>query len=79
MANFKIPTINNEPNVRFIYHSIGSVANGRTQQHYAKGSVDRQKLQDAVTQMKSKAPIQVPVAVGGQHVRKAQQSKFVMI
>jgi 1-pyrroline-5-carboxylate dehydrogenase len=54
MANFKIPTINNEPN-----------------QHYAKGSVDRQKLQDAVTQMKSKAPIQVPVAVGGQHINNS--------
>ncbi|KAF2651925.1 delta 1-pyrroline-5-carboxylate dehydrogenase-like protein [Lophiostoma macrostomum CBS 122681] len=54
MANFKIPTVNNEPN-----------------QHYTKGSVDRQKLQDALTQIKQKAPIEVPIAVGGQHINNS--------
>ncbi|KAF1951504.1 delta 1-pyrroline-5-carboxylate dehydrogenase-like protein [Byssothecium circinans] len=51
IANFKIPTINNEPN-----------------QHYYKGSVDRQKLQDAVAALKRRMPINVPLAVGGQEI-----------
>ncbi|KAJ4301844.1 1-pyrroline-5-carboxylate dehydrogenase [Kalmusia sp. IMI 367209] len=51
IANFKVPTINNEPN-----------------QHYAKGSVDRQKLQNAVAALKQRTPLDVPLAVGGQHI-----------
>ncbi|PVI02059.1 delta 1-pyrroline-5-carboxylate dehydrogenase-like protein [Periconia macrospinosa] len=51
IANFKVPTINNEPNL-----------------HYAKGSVDRQKLQDAIVALKKRTPIQVPLALGGQEI-----------
>lgn len=52
LANFKIPTVNNEPN-----------------QHYAKGSVDRQKLQDAVARMTKQGPVEVPLAVGGEYIK----------
>ena len=48
------------------------VANLLTQQHYAKGSVDRQKLQDAVARMKKQGPVQVPLAIGGEYVRDAE-------
>ncbi|KAF2018775.1 delta 1-pyrroline-5-carboxylate dehydrogenase-like protein [Aaosphaeria arxii CBS 175.79] len=51
IANFKVPTINNEPN-----------------QHYTKGSVDRQKLQSAIATLKKQIPVEVPLAIGGQHV-----------
>ncbi|KAH7130744.1 delta 1-pyrroline-5-carboxylate dehydrogenase-like protein [Dendryphion nanum] len=54
IANFQVPTINNEPN-----------------QHYAKGSVDRQKLQDAISALKKRTPLEVPLAVGGQHVKNS--------
>lgn len=48
------------------------VANLFTQQHYAKGSVDRQKLQDAVARMKKQGPVQVPLAIGGEYVRNPE-------
>ncbi|CAI6240101.1 unnamed protein product [Periconia digitata] len=54
IANFKVPTINNEPN-----------------QHYTKGSVDRQKLQDAVAALKKRTPLQVPLALGGQEINNS--------
>ncbi|KAF2787848.1 delta-1-pyrroline-5-carboxylate dehydrogenase 1 [Melanomma pulvis-pyrius CBS 109.77] len=52
IANFKVPTINNEPN-----------------QHYTKGSVDRQKLQDAIAALKKQSPLDVPLAVGGHYIK----------
>ncbi|KAF1930971.1 delta 1-pyrroline-5-carboxylate dehydrogenase [Didymella exigua CBS 183.55] len=54
IANFKIPTINNEPN-----------------QHYTKGSVDRQKLQDAIAALKKKGAVTVPLAIGGEHINNS--------
>lgn len=44
-------------------------ANYALQQHYTKGSVDRQKLQDAIAALKKKGAVQVPLAIGGEHVR----------
>ncbi|KAF2472134.1 delta-1-pyrroline-5-carboxylate dehydrogenase 1 [Lindgomyces ingoldianus] len=54
IANFKVPTVNNEPN-----------------KHYTKGSEDRQKLQDAVAALKKQAPLEVPLAVGGQYIKSS--------
>ena len=44
------------------------LANPSYQQHYTKGSVDRQKLQDAIAALKKKGAVQVPLAIGGEHV-----------
>jgi 1-pyrroline-5-carboxylate dehydrogenase len=41
------------------------------QQHYTKGSVDRKKLQDAIAALKKKGAVQVPLAIGGEHVSLA--------
>lgn len=38
------------------------------QQHYAKGSVQRQNLTAAIERLQSKGPFQVPVVVNGSHV-----------
>lgn len=48
IANFKIPTVTNEPN-----------------KHYGKGSTDRESLAAAVSALKSKAPVEIPVVVSG--------------
>ncbi len=37
--------------------------------HYAPGSAERQKLQDALEEMQAAAPFQVPAFVGGKEVR----------
>ncbi|ORY13732.1 delta 1-pyrroline-5-carboxylate dehydrogenase-like protein [Clohesyomyces aquaticus] len=52
IANFKVPTVSNEPNL-----------------HYAKGSAARQQLQNAVEALKKQAPLEVPLAVGGQYIK----------
>lgn len=39
------------------------------QQHYAKGSAQREGLTAAVEKLKGKLPLQVPVVVGGKEVR----------
>jgi 1-pyrroline-5-carboxylate dehydrogenase len=68
LANFKVPNINNEPNVRIKGIFFESIAAKVHQQHYAKGSVDRQKLQDAIAALKKRGAVQVPLAIGGEHV-----------
>ncbi|RMZ69028.1 Delta-1-pyrroline-5-carboxylate dehydrogenase mitochondrial [Pyrenophora seminiperda CCB06] len=45
--------------------------NNEPNQHYAKGSVDRQKLQDAVARMKQQGPVQVPLAIGGEYINNS--------
>ncbi|KAE9986582.1 hypothetical protein EG328_005191 [Venturia inaequalis] len=37
--------------------------------HYEKGSVDRQKLADAVAAIKKQSPITVPIVVGGKQIK----------
>lgn len=37
--------------------------------HYAKGSPDRQKLDDAVKALKQRIPLEVPIVVGGKEVK----------
>jgi len=69
IANFKVPTINNEPNVSSSWKRNVKYQLTSTQQHYTKGSADRQKLQDAIATLKKRSPIDVPLAVGGQYVR----------
>lgn len=71
MANFKTPTINNEPNVSETCSKYDNAQiNLLLQQHYPKGSLERQKLQDALAALKQRTPLDVPLAVGGKHVRK---------
>ncbi|KAF2706621.1 delta-1-pyrroline-5-carboxylate dehydrogenase 1 [Pleomassaria siparia CBS 279.74] len=43
--------------------------NNELNQHYAKGSTDRQKLQDAIAALKKQTPLQVPLAVGGHYIK----------
>ena len=38
------------------------------QKHYAKGSLDREKLETAVRVLKAKSPLEVPLVVGGKEV-----------
>ncbi|EFQ90134.1 hypothetical protein CFE70_002035 [Pyrenophora teres f. teres 0-1] len=45
--------------------------NNEPNQHYTKGSVDRQKLQDAVARMKKQGPVQVPLAIGGEYINNS--------
>jgi len=70
IANFKVPAIANEPNVsETVFGALCvSYADGELQQHYPKGSVERQKLQGAVAALKQRIPLEVPIAVGGQQV-----------
>lgn len=51
IANFQVPTINNEPN-----------------NHYTKGSQDRQQLAAALEALQSKVPLEVPLVVDGKEV-----------
>ncbi|KAK4506578.1 hypothetical protein PRZ48_000310 [Zasmidium cellare] len=61
LANFQIPTINNEPN-----------------KHYEKGSADREKLSAAVKAFRSRAPLQVPIVVGGKEIKTSKISEQPM-
>ncbi|KAF2198683.1 delta-1-pyrroline-5-carboxylate dehydrogenase 1, partial [Delitschia confertaspora ATCC 74209] len=45
--------------------------NNEPNKHYAKGSEDRQKLQEALAKWKNQAPREVPLAIGGQWVKSA--------
>ncbi|KAF3043525.1 1-pyrroline-5-carboxylate dehydrogenase [Didymella heteroderae] len=45
--------------------------NNEPNQHYAKGSVDRQKLQDAIAALKRKGAVTVPLAIGGEHINNS--------
>ncbi|KAF2094524.1 delta-1-pyrroline-5-carboxylate dehydrogenase 1 [Rhizodiscina lignyota] len=40
-------------------------------QHYAKGSNDRQQLEAAVEALKTRAPLEVPIVVGGKEIRSS--------
>ncbi|KAK7534661.1 Aldehyde/histidinol dehydrogenase [Phyllosticta citricarpa] len=40
--------------------------------HYIKGSVDRQKLQDAVERIKKQGPIDIPAFVGGKQITSSR-------
>ncbi|KAK7536053.1 Aldehyde/histidinol dehydrogenase [Phyllosticta citribraziliensis] len=40
--------------------------------HYIKGSVDRQKLQDAVERIKKQGPLDIPVFVGGKQITSSR-------
>ncbi|WPG99648.1 Hypothetical protein R9X50_00246700 [Acrodontium crateriforme] len=48
--------------------------------HYEKGSVDRQKLTDAMKALKQHTPIEVPVVVAGKHIKTSsiQSQPFPM-
>ena len=51
LANFKIPSVSNEPN-----------------KHYAKGSPDRDGLASAISAFAKKAPLEIPLVIGGKSV-----------
>jgi hypothetical protein len=71
LATFKVPEITNEPNVRY-RRSPGAVTGNmltRKQQHYAAGSEQRARLQAALAAFRKTCPVDVPLVIGGQHVR----------
>jgi hypothetical protein len=51
LANFKAPSVSNEPN-----------------KHYAKGSPDRDSLASAISAFAKKAPLEIPIVIGGKSV-----------
>jgi hypothetical protein len=51
LANFKVPSVSNEPN-----------------KHYAKGSMDRDGLASAISAFATKAPLEIPLVIGGKSV-----------
>lgn len=76
LATFKVPRIDNEPNVGGISQSWGHwtrlLIKDNTQKHYAPGSAERKALRSAVDKLRSEAKngdIQVPCVVDGQEVR----------
>lgn len=42
-----------------------------TQKHYAKGSADRDGLTAAIEAFKKKAPLEIPLVLGGKPVRSS--------
>lgn len=46
------------------------------QHHYAKGSVQREKLTAALESLQKKIPLQVPIVVGGKEVGLTITSNF---
>jgi 1-pyrroline-5-carboxylate dehydrogenase len=51
LANFKTPSVSNEPN-----------------KHYAKDSIDRAGLASAISAFAKKAPLEIPLVIGGKSV-----------
>ena len=45
------------------------------QRHYEKDSVDRAKLAEAMANLRSKAPLQVPIVVGGKEIKTSKISE----
>lgn len=45
--------------------------NNEANHHYAKGSNDREQLAAALSALQSKAPIEVPLVVGGKEIRNS--------
>ncbi|KAF4540474.1 Delta-1-pyrroline-5-carboxylate dehydrogenase protein [Lasiodiplodia theobromae] len=45
--------------------------NNEPNQHYAKGSVDRKKLEEAFERMRKQGPVEVPVYVGGKEIKSS--------
>lgn len=69
LANFRVPDVKNEPNVRCPVQSFQlNVWTDLIQPSYAKGTPERQKLLDAIKSLKQKAPLDVPAVVGGKFV-----------
>ncbi|KAL1634896.1 1-pyrroline-5-carboxylate dehydrogenase [Neofusicoccum ribis] len=61
---------------RYASRNMGTLAtfkvptvNNEPNQHYAKGSVDRKKLQEAVERMRKQGPVEIPVFVGGKEIK----------
>ncbi|EME50105.1 hypothetical protein DOTSEDRAFT_68842 [Dothistroma septosporum NZE10] len=48
--------------------------NNEPNRHYEKGSADRQRLADAMKSLKSKAPLEVPIVVGGKELKTSNIS-----
>ncbi|KAF2276255.1 delta 1-pyrroline-5-carboxylate dehydrogenase-like protein [Westerdykella ornata] len=57
--------------VATIAHFKVPAVNNEPNKHYAKGSVERQKLQEAVAALKQKVPLEIPIAVGGQQIKNS--------
>ncbi|KAF8249297.1 delta-1-pyrroline-5-carboxylate dehydrogenase 1 [Wilcoxina mikolae CBS 423.85] len=60
MASFKVPKVDNEPNV--------SQTQAPRYKHYAKGSPERAALDSAIKSLRSKAPLQIPLHISGETI-----------
>jgi len=67
MANFRVPNVDNEPNVR-VRRSSPSPLLTELEKTYAKGSAERQGLMDAFNKFKSQGAVQVTPMVAGKAV-----------
>ncbi|KJX95235.1 delta 1-pyrroline-5-carboxylate dehydrogenase like protein [Zymoseptoria brevis] len=52
--------------------------NNEPNQHYGKGSIDREKLAAAMKTLRSKSPVQVPIMVGGKESKTSKISQQPM-
>ena len=68
IASFKVPQVNNEPNVSCCNPGTNATAHSDIQKHYAPNSPEREKLGAAIAALKKRAPIEVPVVIGGKEV-----------
>lgn len=71
MANFRVPQVNNEPNVGPLLHNstLGSITDSSIlKHHYAKGTAQREGLTAAIQKIKSQPSQAVPLFIGGQAV-----------
>jgi len=70
IATFKVPAVNNEPNVCVAYpRSYRIVSDIWVKPTYSRGTVDREKLAAALKSFRQQAPVNVPVVIAGKTVR----------
>ena len=70
IATFKVPAVNNEPNVCCeVLKSLATQSDILVQPTYSRGTVDREKLAAALKSFRQQAPVDVPVIIAGKTVR----------
>jgi 1-pyrroline-5-carboxylate dehydrogenase len=71
IATFKVPAVNNEPNVCIKQlSSLRIISDNLVKPTYSRGTVDREKLAAALKSFRQSAPVNVPVVIAGKTVRK---------
>jgi 1-pyrroline-5-carboxylate dehydrogenase len=70
IATFKVPAVNNEPNVCIEYPGVWrTISDESMKPTYSRGTVDREKLAAALKSFRQQAPVDVPVVIAGKTVR----------